>query len=92
MCYNYIISCIYYLVITGNINKTTENLEKELTIIIYLEKISTSEDIEKVKTALNSMDGIGIVEYKSKDEWKLEMSKYNSSFGTVLKIMMLNHY
>ena len=73
------------LVITGNINKTTENLEKELTIIVYLEKSATSDDVENVKNAINNMDEVDTVEYKSKDEWKLEMSKYNSSFGTVFE-------
>ena len=73
------------LVITGNINKTTENLEKELTIIVYLEKSSTDADVENVKSAISNMQDVDNVEYKSKDEWKLEMSKYNSSFGTVFE-------
>lgn len=73
------------LVITSNINKTTENLEKELTIIVYLEKSATSDDVENVKIAINSMQDVDKAEYKSKEEWKLEMSKYNSSFGTVFE-------
>ena len=71
------------LVIAGNINRTTKNLEKELTIIVYLEKSSTESDIEFLKSTISKMEDVENVEYKSKDEWKLEMSKYNSSFGTV---------
>lgn len=73
------------LVITGNINRTTKNLEEELTIIVYLEKSSTETDINNVKASIESMDDVASVEFKSKDQWKLEMSKYNSSFGTVFK-------
>lgn len=73
------------LVITSNINKTTNNLEKELTIIVYLEKSATSDDVENVKNSISKMNEVENVEYKSKDEWKLEMSKYNSSFGTVFE-------
>ncbi len=73
------------LVIAGNINNTTKNLEKELTIIVYLEKSSTEEDVTRIKTAIEEMDEVATVSYKSKDEWKLEMSQYNSSFGTVFE-------
>ena len=73
------------LVVAGNINRTTKNLEKELTIIVYLEKSSTEEDINFLKSTISKMDDVANVEYKSKDEWKLEMSKYNSSFGTVFE-------
>ena len=31
------------------------------------------------------MDEVATVTYKSKEEWKLEMSQYNSSFGTVFE-------
>jgi cell division transport system permease protein len=73
------------LVIAGNINNTTKNLEKELTIIVYLEKSSTEEDVTRIKAAIEEMDEVATVSYKSKDEWKLEMSQYNSSFGTVFE-------
>ena len=73
------------LVVTGNINRTTKNLEKELTIIVYLEKSSTEEDVNFLKSTISKMEDVENVEYKSKDEWKLEMSKYNSSFGTVFE-------
>lgn len=73
------------LVIAGNINRTTKNLEKELTIIVYLEKSSTEEDINFLKSSISKMEDVADVQYKSKDEWKLEMSKYNSSFGTVFE-------
>ncbi len=73
------------LVIAGNINSTTKNLEKELTIIVYLEKSSTEEDINTIKKSIEEMEDVALVNYKSKEEWKLEMSQYNSSFGTVFE-------
>jgi len=73
------------LVITGNINRTTKNLEKELTIIVYLEKSSTNDDVAFLKSTIEKMGEVEKVEYKNKDEWKLEMSKYDSSFGTVFE-------
>ena len=50
-----------------------------------MEKSSTETDINNVKASIESMDDVAPVEFKSKDQWKLEMSKYNSSFGTVFK-------
>ena len=73
------------LIIAGNVNKATEALEKELSIVVYLEKISTEEDINYIKDAIEKNKNVDKVVYKSKDEWKLEMSEYNASFSKIFE-------
>ena len=72
------------IVCACNIDNATKIIEDELTIVIYLKKDITDEQIQNVKDDLNSQRNIAEVVYKSKDEWKLEMSKYDDAFKTVL--------
>lgn len=72
------------IVAAANVQNATKLIEDELTIVTYLKKDVTEEQIENIKTELKSYKYIDEVEFKSKDEWKLEMSNYDDSFKTVL--------
>lgn len=71
------------LVIAGNVRSATKDLERELNIVVYVEKSATEEDINYLKSAIDKLNDVSNVTYKSKEEWKSEMSEYNSSFGTI---------
>jgi len=73
------------LIIAGNVNSATKELEKELSIVVYLEKDSTDEDVDFLKSSIEKIDNVSKVIYKSKNEWKLEMSQYNSSLGSIFE-------
>jgi cell division transport system permease protein len=72
------------LVAAANVNNATKLIEDELTVVVYLNGDVTSEQIENIKTELNGYKNVLETTYKSKDEWKLEMSEYDDSFKTVL--------
>lgn len=72
------------IVCACNIDNATKVIEDELTIVIYLKKDITDEQIQNIKDDLNSQRNVSEVVYKSKDEWKMEMSKYDDAFKTVL--------
>ena len=65
------------VVAAANVNNATKLIEDELTIVTYLKKDVTEEQIDNIKN-------VEEVTFKSKDEWKLEMSEYDDSFKTVL--------
>lgn len=71
------------MVIAGNVNKVTDSLESELSIVVYVEKDATTDDINYLKSSIESINGIENVTYKSKSEWKLEISEYSSDIGVV---------
>lgn len=73
------------LIIAGNVNNATNDLESELSIIVYLEKDASENDAKFLESSIKKLDGVKTVTYKSKEEWKLEMSEYNSSFGTIFE-------
>lgn len=73
------------LIIAGNVNNATSTLESELTVVVYLDSKATGEDVKFLKSSMEKIEGVSSVVYKSKDEWKLEMSEYNSSIGNVFE-------
>ncbi len=72
------------MVIAGNVDKATEALESELNIVVYVEKSATEDDINYLKSNISAINGIEDVTYKSKNEWKLEISEYSSDIGSVI--------
>ena len=75
------------VVAAANVNNATKLIEDELTIVTYLKKDVTEEQIENIKSEISSYKNIEEVKFKSKDEWKLEMSEYDDSFKTVLNYL-----
>lgn len=72
------------VVVAANVNNATKLIEDELTIVTYLKKDVTEEQIDNIKSEISSYKNVEEVTFKSKDEWKLEMSEYDDSFKTVL--------
>ena len=61
------------LVISENVNHFTSNLEKELSIVVYLNEDTTTEQANTIKDAIKNMASYQDLTIKSKDEWKTEM-------------------
>ncbi len=73
------------LLIAGNVENATDNLKDELTIVVYLDKNATTDDADFIENKIKGIKDVDKVTYKSKEEWKNEMSEYNASFGTVFE-------
>lgn len=72
------------VVIAVNVNNATNLLKEELSIVVYVDKAATDENIENIKASIEKIDGIVEVIYKDKDEWKAEMAEYSTDIATVL--------
>lgn len=71
------------MIIAINVENTTTSLEKELNIVVYLEKNATSDDAKYVKSLIYAIDDDLEVTYKSKNEWQSEMSEYSPSLEAI---------
>ncbi len=78
------------LVLTYNVNNITTNLEKELTIVVYLKKDATEENIVKLENDLKTMDNVEKSEFKSKDEWLAQMKKESDTLKNTLDYLESN--
>ncbi|MBQ6687039.1 MAG: permease-like cell division protein FtsX [Bacilli bacterium] len=78
------------LIVSYNINNVTKKLESELSIIVYLNKETTIEDVDALELQIKNIPNVNSVTYKSKDEWKLEMQSYSDTLDTTLEYLGSN--
>ena len=69
---------------TRNVTDMTEKIEKDLTMIVFVDNKAGEDEIASVKTSLESIDNIDTITYRSKDEIKTTMSNENETFKTIM--------
>lgn len=72
------------IVVTVNVNYVTKSMEKELTIVVYANRDVTDEQINNIESSIKKIDVVDSVEFKSKEEWKLEMKQYSETLEVTL--------
>ena len=75
------------LICAVNIENATKSIEDELSIVVYLVGEVTEEQINNIRADIDSQDNVAEVTFKSKTEWKEEMSDYDDTFETVLNYL-----
>ena len=75
------------LILSYNVENITKELEHELTIVVYLNKETTEEQKSTFENTLNHLQNIDTYEFKSKDEWKLEMKNSSETLNTTLEYL-----
>ena len=70
------------------LNSKEENKEvvpdNLISVIVYLEKGLTDTDINNIKKQIESQENVVEIEFKSKEQWKDEMSEYDDTFETII--------
>jgi len=72
------------MIISYNVKNITIDLEKELTIVVYIKENALETEINELRNSLTHMSNVESHEYKSNEEWKLEMKNYSDTFNTAL--------
>lgn len=75
------------IIVTANVNYITKDLEEELTIVVYTTKETTDEEIKDIEAKIKKISNVKQVEYKSKEEWRLEMKSYSETLNTTLEYL-----
>ncbi len=75
------------IVISFNVENFTSEIEKDLTIVVFIENDATKEEIEDIREEIESLDNINAKEivYKTKTEIKEDMSKESDIFRTIMQ-------
>ena len=71
------------LLVSYNIREITTNIEKELTIVIFMDKKATEEEVDKTKNDLEKVNNVEKVIYKSKSDVKSEF-KNNKKWAEII--------
>ena len=72
------------MLLSYNINNVTKNIEDELTIVIFMDKDITSDELNKTKEDLKNIDYIKSVTFKSKEDIKNSMANENDTFNKII--------
>lgn len=72
------------MLLSYNINNVTKNIEDELTIVIFMDKDITSDELNKTKEDLKNIDNIKNVTFKSKEYIKNSMANENDTFNKII--------
>ena len=78
------------IIITYNVKNVSKNLESELTIVVYLKRDTSSEQIDMLKNSFMKIDNVEDVTYKDADEWKLDMKEFSETYKAALDYLEEN--
>ena len=67
-----------------NINNFTDEIEKDLTIVVFLDRDADGNDIKDVKRELDKISNVEKITFISKDEVKEQMREESEVFAKVL--------
>lgn len=67
-----------------NINNFTDEIEKDLTIVVFLDRDADDNDIKDVKRELDKISNVEKITFISKDEVKEQMREESEVFAKVL--------
>ena len=75
------------IVASFNVQNFTKEIEKDLTIVVFVDNSATEEDIKNIKDELNDIDEINkkSIVYSTKKEQKEKISKESDIFKTIMK-------
>ena len=72
------------IILTFNVENFTKEMEKDLTIVVFLNNNATEEQVKDVQNKLEKMDNVESLTYQSKNAVKEEMRKENEVFNEVM--------
>ncbi len=73
------------IIASFNVQNFTKEIEKDLTIVLFMENDSTREDIETMEETLRRKDNIAEITFQSKENVKNEMMEEYDVFNSVMK-------
>ncbi|MCI8330543.1 MAG: ABC transporter permease [Bacilli bacterium] len=72
------------IILSENVNKFTDDIEKDVTIVVYIEKGTTEEQIEEIKTKIEQLSNIDTITFMSKEEIRKDMADDSEGIGNIL--------
>ena len=83
------------VLLSENVSKFTSDIEKDVTIVVYINKDATDTDIEALKTKIELLSNIDSITFMSKESIRKDMAKESDGLGTILSETnnpLLNEY
>ena len=72
------------IIVTFNVQSFTREMEKDLTIVVFLDNDTTEEEVNSIRARLETMTNVESLTYQSKSSIKDEMSSESTVFEEVM--------
>ncbi len=73
------------ILLSYNVNNFTAEIEKDMTIVVFLDNESTEEDVESVEKQIKSIENVSTYTFQTKQQVKEQMQNESDVFKTVLE-------
>lgn len=86
------ISCItitlilvgFSIVLSMNVNNFTKEIERDMTIVVFVDRKATEEEVKDIGTRIKALNNVRDVEYKSKESVRKAMQKESEVFDSIM--------
>lgn len=73
------------IVLSQNVDNFTKLVEKDVTIVSFIDNEADKKEIEEIKDKIAAIDNVDKIEYKSKQKITKEMRDSSESFNSIMK-------
>ena len=74
----------FSIILSYNVNNLTRKIEKDMTIVVFLERKVTDEQIKNVRESIKNIENVKEIKYNSKNQIKEEMQQESEVFNSIL--------
>ena len=72
------------LILSYNINNFTEDIVNDLTIVVFVKKDATSEEVDKLRDEIKALPNIDSYDYDDKEDIKNKMMEENETYKSIM--------
>ncbi len=72
------------IILSQNVNSFTASIEKDVTIVVFVNREATPEEVNVVEAQIKLLDNVENVKFQSKAEIKNQMQKESEVFNTIM--------
>lgn len=72
------------IILSENIKNFTDDIEKDVTIVVYVDKDATEDDRKAIELKIDFLDNIESVTFMSKEDIRKDMASDSDGLGTIL--------
>lgn len=75
----------FSIILSYNVNNFTREIEQDMTIVVFLNRKISEEDINTVESKIKGLENIKEVKFESKNDVKESMQEESEVFNTILE-------
>ena len=64
------------IILSQNVNSFTNSIEKDVTIVVFVNRDATEEEVNEVSNLIKGIDNVESVKFQSKAETKFRSKRY----------------